>query len=84
MDEQKLDKIIEYMRGTCQSADEVFEKFDEDYWEITSEEAGIIDKNIFLCGTCGWWCETSEMAEDWEDYIDEPACEDCVRYELSE
>ena len=84
MDYNKLMEIIEYTRGTCQSLDEVLEKFDESFDELTMEDAEIIDENIFCCGNCGWWCETSEMADDWEDHHDEPCCEDCVRYELSE
>lgn len=83
MDRNKLMEIIEYLRGTCQSADEVFEKFDTNFDDITLEEARVIDEHIFCCDACGWWCETSEMSEDWEDYADEPVCEDCVRYDLS-
>jgi len=83
IDPKDLAKIIDYTRGTCQSLEEVLVKFGYDYDDLDLEAAVEVDEHIFCCGACGWWCETSEMADDWEDFTDEPACEDCVRYDLS-
>lgn len=42
-------------------------------WEdLTTEDHDVIDNNIFLCETCGWWCEISERSEN-----DEENCNDC-------
>jgi hypothetical protein len=75
-----LEKIVDYTMGTCQSIDEVLVKFGYD--ELDLDSAMYIDERIFCCGNCEWWFEIGEMADDWEEFADEPACEDCVRYEL--
>jgi len=76
-----LRQIVDYIMGTCQSIDEVLAKFG--YEELDYEAALYIDERIFCCSACEWWCEISEMGDDWEDFTDEPACEECIRYDLS-
>ena len=36
------------------------------FWEL-------VENFIFNCTQCGWWCETSDMAETEGEWI----CEDC-------
>ncbi len=57
--------LIESLQGTCmKTIDEEKVHFgwgkDE---ELTSEELGEIDNELFECECCGWWCERSEESD---------------------
>lgn len=69
MDRPKLNndqiyEIINDLRGTCQS----FESIVVYHTNLTPDEIDpafldVIDENIFLCETCGWWCDEDEESE---------------------
>lgn len=73
------DEIVEHIRGTCNSIGSALETFNAGDLEDDTEFLGHLDQEIFLCDTCGWWCETSEMAED-EDETGQ-VCTDCSEQE---
>lgn len=69
----KADELVQYLQGTCKSLDEgVREVYGEDFDvnELSDEDTSHLDQEIFLCDTCGWWCEICE--EDGEGN-----CQDC-------
>jgi len=62
-----VNKIIETCQGTCtetlQSAlDYHYPGMQEE--ELTEDDHNDIDDQIFMCNTCGWWCESSEESEE--------------------
>ena len=79
-----IDDIIQHLSGTCMSdiADAISEICSEDFTikypnmteeDLTEEDLNNIANFIFLCKSCGWWCETSED----NDYNGEQYCEQC-------
>lgn len=72
MASNKIEGLIEHLRGTCKSLDEGCEQlFDHDSTELTLDECGELDEAIFCCETCGWWCERSEESEGEPGHCDE-------------
>lgn len=70
----KLDKIIDYLQGTCNTLDgavEIIIDGNLDSSDLSMEELEYLDDRIFLCECCGWWYEVSEMSEQ-DQY-----CDDC-------
>ena len=65
--------LAESIRGTCKS-------FDFEDWELTDKEIEEVDDLVFNCNSCGWWCETSEMAESDGEQI----CGDCDESSVDE
>jgi hypothetical protein len=68
-----LDELIEALTGTTESIahflpDGMVEE------DLTEEEVQRIDEEIFLCATCGWWCEISENVESDDSELH---CRDC-------
>jgi hypothetical protein len=70
--EEIWENIIESLRGTCNSMASVLEQYNRLDLENHLPFHNYVDHSIFLCDTCGWWCEMSEMADNdrWE-------CESC-------
>jgi len=64
------DKVVEYLEGTCKGAYEAAEAFNIDEDEVNE----LIADDIFLCATCGWWCEMGEAREGPQG---EDVCGDC-------
>lgn len=71
----RWDRIIDHLRGSCGSLIGALRSHDAEDLEDHQEFLRYLDDEIFLCETCGWWCEMSEMAEDEEGT--EPTCSDC-------
>lgn len=76
IDDNQVQTIISTLQGTCDTLDGAVQEvcgddFSED--DLTLEQLGEIDQQIFLCVDCGWWCEISEMS----DIEDENVCDDC-------
>jgi hypothetical protein len=67
----RINKLIEYLQGSCVSLSEACDTFEIDEDTLSREELQELDNQIFNCETCGWWCEISEMQE--EEHI----CNDC-------
>jgi len=67
-------QVIADLSGTCGVmgiSEEVEALFDN------LEFCAYLDQHIFLCSTCGWWCEISEEASH-DAGLDELTCEQCV------
>ncbi len=58
--------------GTCMSIQEVLCFIDEPDFDDLELDWQLIEDQIFLCDTCGWWCE----AGDWSEW-DEGVCNEC-------
>lgn len=69
-----IESIIEYLQGTTRTLDEACQQHGFEWEELTEKDHAKIDENIFLCPTCGWWCETSEANESESG---EDVCDDC-------
>jgi hypothetical protein len=57
-------ELIEHLRGTCKSLAQGCTDFGTDEDLLCQEDLAAIDAEIFLCESCGWWCERSEEKED--------------------
>lgn len=71
-----INELIEALRGTCSNIEDHLPE--GMHWhDLTTQDHNSIDAEIFLCDTCGWWCEALECNTDPEDgqYI----CDDCLR-----
>ena len=67
--EAEFNRIVEHYQGTCNSLECEDREFLE-YQNLTDR----FDGDIFLCETCGWWCETCEEDENGN-------CNDCAEAE---
>ena len=78
---KQIEEIIIQTQGTCNQLDEAIQNVlgtDCDDSDLTQEELGEIDQEIFNCSTCNWWYEICEQSEDGE------TCEDCKECEVSD
>ena len=70
-----VDQLIQYLQGSCKTLEEAIrDSYDMSEGDLTEQDTDKIDSEIFLCSTCGWWCEISEMKLDSSD---EQICGDC-------
>lgn len=71
-----IQKIIDSLQGTIntiQSAlDDHYPGMDEE--DMTEADHQALDDQIFLCTTCGWWCEISQSTESADG---EHECDEC-------
>jgi hypothetical protein len=54
-------KLIYDLQGTCEGLESFLERNDPDLIDYMPF-LEYLDNHIFLCESCGWWCELSEMA----------------------
>jgi len=73
---EEIQNIINSLQGSCQSLREVCENEGFEEEDLLPEQINEIEQEIFLCTTCGWWYEISEMSEESED--GENTCEGCI------
>lgn len=64
-----VQKLVEDLQGTCKQLEEALPE-EMELNDLTEEDHEFIDNEIFLCETCGWWCEISEQTM-------EGSCRDC-------
>jgi len=76
--EERIEKLIESLRGTCDSMTTKAEDLDLD--DLDEAVTGAVDEAIFCCASCGWWCEQDEEASEEYD-LDEWTCRDCASLE---
>lgn len=71
--EDKIEKLIEHLRGTCVSMYEGCADMDIDEDDLTLEELQQVDNEIFRCASCGWWYDKDECNEVNGEWV----CDDC-------
>lgn len=62
--------VAEELMGTCQCLDTVLGENGFDIDDVPIELLSLLDEQVMVCETCGWWCEPCELNE-------EQVCEDC-------
>ena len=68
-----IEQLIQDLQGTCKSIPEFLpEGMDEE--DLTEEDVAHIANEIFLCATCGWWCEICQNVESDDGELH---CSDC-------
>lgn len=75
--------VIDHLQGTCMNTlasaiEELFPGMTED--DLTTEDHEKIDIEIFVCDTCGWWCEMSEEHDSDSGQV----CDDCYSDEYGD
>ena len=75
--ENLWNQIIYDLNGSCDSLAQVLERHDSIELEDNLAFLTHLDSEIFLCDSCGWWCEISE-AVDVEHGI---VCDQCYEDE---
>ncbi len=78
---KQLDKLIDALRGSCESLENTLTSYYAiDYTDLSIEAHQYIDDFIFNCAWCGWWCEVDEMSEKLSEQETETICENCELY----
>lgn len=70
----KWNEIIEELRGSCKSLNEVLYNHDREDLEDDMNFLGYLYQEIFNCTSCGWWYEISEESGVAEGEL---ICNDC-------
>jgi hypothetical protein len=70
----KWNEIIEDLRGTCKSMEEVLDNYNREDLRDNMEFLGYLDNEIFRCDCCRWWCEISEESGVGDGEL---VCNDC-------
>jgi hypothetical protein len=68
--------LISDLEGTCTDLSVALKEYNLTEEDLTMEDRGLIDENIFLCETCGWWygcedCKHDEVCYDCSEDEDE-------------
>lgn len=66
----KIEDLIERLQGTMMTFDEGCLDVGLDPDEVLEQDRYEIENEIFLCETCGWWCESHEN-------VDGETCKSC-------
>ncbi len=61
---EMMREIAEELQGTCGSLDDNLEKRGVDIDLVPAELLDVIDEEVILCETCGWWYESHEVDDD--------------------
>jgi hypothetical protein len=78
-DECVWQEIINYLTGSSSSLDNALYMFEAEELDSHDPFLVMLDEQIFLCDTCGWWC----LAEE-QNMSDELQCNDCCDHALDE
>lgn len=65
-----IEKLANELEGTCGSLDDALQRQGLTIDEVPTEVMLELDNLVMECGSCGWWCEASEVDED-------ANCRDC-------
>ena len=74
-EEDKWYKIIEALHGTYNSLPVVLDQYGREDLEDHMPFLQTLDNVIFLCTSCGWWCEIGEATES---ETGEDVCSQCA------
>ena len=77
-----INKVIEYLQGTCMNSlqdgvEMCYPGMDEE--DLTDDDLSQFDNELFICETCGWWCEISEQCAEQESCSNQQTCSDCCQ-----
>jgi len=67
------DDIVDDLQGTCKSMYEILQWYDLEEEHMPMEFFQHVDNQLFLCESCGWWCELSEESD-----AEAQCCTSCV------
>jgi hypothetical protein len=73
----RWNQLIYDLQGTCNELNSFLERHNAEDLIDHIPFLEYLDNHIFLCDSCGWWCELSEMS-------DEGVCSDCCSNEYEE
>lgn len=73
----RWNKLIYDLQGTCEGLESFLERREAEDLIDHMPFLNYLDNHIFLCDSCGWWCELSEMAVTEEVMI----CDQCYEEE---
>jgi hypothetical protein len=88
--DERINEFLNSLQGTCQGREFVFNELADYYkWGFEYDDLNVeeeerldhaTDDALFLCGNCGWWCETG----DWiiqKDYVGHEICSQCGEFD---
>jgi len=59
--------VADDLQGTCKSLDAVLsEDYGVDLSDVPADMLAVLDEQVQLCETCGWWGEPCDFNEDGE------------------
>lgn len=61
---KRIEILIEYLQGTCKSFSEGCIECGINEDNLTIEELGDFDSELFCCADCDWWYESCEESDD--------------------
>lgn len=76
--DELINKISDYIEGTCKSLFEVIEHFELDVDDIELEDR-LLDVSTECCVVCNWWGESSDM--EFDDNLNGGVCSSCHKDE---
>jgi hypothetical protein len=71
------ERIIAALNGSCDSIEQALIEHNAEHLQYYMPFLQHLDNSIFLCDSCGWWCELSECADDHHGMV----CDHCYEYE---
>ena len=77
--ETKWQEIIDFLTGSSNSLDNALNLFEAEDLRDHDSFLVMLDEQIFLCDSCGWWSLPEEQSMS-----DELHCNDCCDYALDE
>jgi hypothetical protein len=63
--DEQVSQLADSLNGTCDGLDGILEELFPGA-ELDDGDALELDLSVFLCETCGWWCDQSESAAQTE------------------
>lgn len=70
----KREQIIYDLNGTCKSLHQALIEHDAEELEDNEDFLTYLDSQIFMCETCNWWSDLSEVAPSDNGEL---ICNDC-------
>lgn len=77
--EDQMREILDYLQGSCKDLNDAMrDLFELDDYDIENEKElwHYVENWIFLCNSCGWWCEMCEETATGQGEADF-GCKDC-------
>ena len=76
LDREQLEKVGEYLRGTCKSTGDAIVALElSDAIDESELEADLLEVDVELCVGCNWWHEVCEL--EFVEICNGGLCDDC-------